>query len=71
MIGDTGRERRAVRAGNLMLGPVERERCERHKRRWRTFRWVWRVGEDISSATPDVVRPCAECVQEDQASWLE
>ena len=65
---DEGRVRLATRSGGKMLGPVERERCGKHPRRWTMYRWVWAVDGDISGAEPLVVRSCAECLDEDRAS---
>jgi hypothetical protein len=41
-----------------MLGPIERERCPKHRTRWVMYRWVWGAVEDgdISGGDPQVVR---------------
>lgn len=64
-MNDNDRIRLATPSGGMMLGPIERERCSRHRRRWVLFRWVWEVDGEISSANPRVERGCAECAQED------
>jgi len=64
---DEDRKRLAVPHGRHMLGPLERERCSKHRRRWITYRWVWLQGEDPSSSEPAIVRGCAECNAEAEA----
>lgn len=70
-LSDEDRIARATRSGKRMLGPLERERCPVHKRRWTIFRWVWDVpgeGEDpidvISGAEPETIRACQQCDEE-------
>jgi hypothetical protein len=69
-MNDGDRVRLATPSGDKMLGPIERERCGKHRRRWVLYRWVWDAGEggDISGGEPQVMRSCAECLAEDQAS---
>ena len=63
---DETRIAKAVKSGGRMLGPLERQRCNRHPRRWTAFRWVWTVGGDISAADVESVRPCAQCLEDDR-----
>ena len=70
-MNDDDRVRLATRSGDGMLGPIERERCAKHPRRWTSYRWVWDVGGDISGGEPVVVRSCAECLAEDRASEFD
>ncbi len=65
---DEQRIKRAVRRGDQMLGPLERERCSTHRRRWLTFRWIWDADGDISASEPHVVRSCTDCLAEDEVS---
>jgi hypothetical protein len=65
-VNDDDRARLATPHGNLMLGPIERERCDKHRRRWKLFRWVWSKDGDISAAEPEIVRSCAQCLEEDR-----
>lgn len=63
-MNDDDRAQLAVRKGATMLGPLEKERCSRHPRRWRTYRWTWRADDgDISSSEPVIVRDCAACIE--------
>lgn len=72
MLTDDDRIRLAVKSGGTMLGPNERERCTRHKRRWILFRWTWDVPADGEThvenleggGEPEIVRGCAECNKE-------
>jgi hypothetical protein len=59
-----------------MLGPLERERCPKHPRRWVIFRWVWTVpgeGEDpidvISGAEPEAIRACQQCDEAESENY--
>ena len=61
----------ATRHGNMMHGPKERHRCDKHPNRWRFFRWDWPVPADgdhvcamESDSDPVIVRECAECIVE-------
>jgi hypothetical protein len=72
-MNDSERIIKAVRRGNRMLGPAERERCAKHPRRWVIFRWEWDVpGPDethedcISGSEPEVIRGCAMCDAESE-----
>jgi len=48
-----------------MLGPIERERCARHPKRWTSYRWTWDVDGDITGGEPEIVRGCADCAAEE------
>lgn len=59
---DDDRIRLAVRDGNTMLGPIERQRCAKHRTRWETFRWFWPVGSPPSEGGEVCcVRGCYVC----------
>jgi hypothetical protein len=62
---DADRVTLAVQRGTRMLGPTERQRCQRHPRRWELYRWTWRVGEDPTSGDAEIVRGCASCADEE------
>jgi hypothetical protein len=54
-------------------GPVERQRCDKHPKRWETYRWMWSVGpgeapEDCIENASDCeyVRGCSACAEEDE-----
>lgn len=57
----------AKRKGNTMYGPLELQRCLRHRRNFETYRWVWEVHEDgdhltaVTSSEPEFVRRCPKC----------
>ena len=72
-MNDDDRVRLATRVGDSMLGPIERERCSKHRTRWVMFRWVWDAGEDgdISGADATVVRSCAQCIADAEQEDLE
>jgi hypothetical protein len=69
---DADRIIKSVRDGARMLGPSERQRCEKHPTRWVTYRWVWNVPEGdethedmlASSSEPQTIRPCSVCEAE-------
>lgn len=70
-LSDADRIRLATRDGDKMIGPKERSRCEKHRRRWNIYRWVWQMpapGEThedtISSSEPEYVRACSDCEAE-------
>lgn len=67
-MNDDDRIRLATRSGRNMLGPIERERCHKHKTRWVMYRWVWDAGPggDISGGEPEVVRSCAACLEDER-----
>lgn len=71
MLTDAERIRHATKSGRRMLGPFERERCSKHKRRWITFRWTWDADEDqqaaIECGEPEIVRGCGTCDDEECA----
>lgn len=71
IIDDEIRVANAVQSGSHMLGPIERERCHKHRRRWVLYRWVWSADGDITGGEPEVVRGCAECRAEDEATELD
>jgi hypothetical protein len=64
-VNDTERVRMAVQIGSRMYGPPERQRCAKHRHRWETYRWTWKVGEDPELGTPEMLRGCTECQKED------
>jgi hypothetical protein len=66
---DEERIAKAIRSGNWMLGPAERERCTRHKRRWSFYRWRWPVDSGPESGDVEVVRSCAECLEADRDTF--
>lgn len=66
---DEDRVRLAFRSGGRMVGPDERERCQRHPRRWTIYRWTWdlpEAGGDISGGDVEIVRGCGSCLEEDR-----
>jgi hypothetical protein len=70
-IDDQERIRRATQSGSRMLGPKERQRCAKHPKRWEIYRWVWTVPDDgdhltaiQSDSDTEVLRSCAECIEE-------
>ena len=59
-------------SGTRMLGPIERERCSKHRRRWVTFRWVWNTPENgdhldaiESDSWPEIEHSCVLCAKGD------
>lgn len=58
---DAERMREATRSGARMLGPVERQRCSTHPRRWESYRWTWPVGARPESGDAECVRRCGAC----------
>jgi hypothetical protein len=78
---DTDRIRLATRKGNRMHGPVERQRCTKHGRRWETFRWTWPAPDEAKGEThldmiegdsdAEVVRQCEDCCAEDDRDMRE
>jgi len=65
---DADRIARATLRGSRMLGPVERQRCPRHPRRWVSYRWTWRAGSSIEDGDTETVRDCTACVDEERSS---
>src|SRR5678815_2586157 len=61
---DDDRVRLATKSGEWMLGPLELQRCAKHKKRWETYRWTWRVGSGPEDGEPEIVRDCVECARE-------
>lgn len=64
-MNDEDRVRLATPSGGRMLGPVERERCSKHPRRWVLYRWVWYPGGGPEDGIPETVRGCGSCNEED------
>ncbi len=54
-------------SGRRMLGPLEKERCPRHPRRWVTIRWVWAVPANgdhqtaLECGEAQIVHACTIC----------
>lgn len=65
MMTDDDRVRLATPSGGRMLGPVERERCSHHPRRWVMFRWVWPKDDGPEDGDCEYVRSCGSCLDED------
>lgn len=63
-MNDDDRVRLAYRAGNMMYGPKEWQRCLRHPKRWVIYRWVWHVDNGPDYANPQYVRRCGACSEE-------
>ncbi len=61
---DKDRIRLSTRQGNKVLGPLERQRCQHHPRRWVSYRWTWRVGSTPSMEEPAIVKGCGSCADE-------
>lgn len=66
-------EVRTVDGRTYYRGPLERQRCAKHPKRWETFRWTWSVGpgesheDGIESASDcEYVRGCAACEAEEE-----
>ena len=60
---DVDRVRLAVQSGTRMLGPIERQRCGVHPRRWETYRWTWPVGSEPEFGTVRMIRGCVDCLK--------
>lgn len=58
---DGDRIRLATPHKGRMLGPLERERCTEHRRRWVTYRWEWDAGSGPEDGYPEIVRGCQSC----------
>jgi len=81
MYDDAQRIELAIKSGGRMLGPVERERCTRHKRRWILWRWTWPCpatdeGETHldcleNSSEQECVRGCGACAAEERAREMD
>jgi hypothetical protein len=64
----------ATRKGDRMIGPLERQRCSVHPRRWETYRWTWRAPDESKGETqlmavesdsePRYERGCVLCAAE-------
>lgn len=65
-LSDEDRVRLAKPFVDKMLGPIERERCHKHPRRWLTFRWVWDAGGSIECGDIEAVRSCAQCLDDER-----
>lgn len=60
--------------GGRWIGPTERQRCEKHPRRWVLFRWEWhgeRDEDSLSGGEPVFVRSCGACVAEERDAWRD
>lgn len=45
-----------------MFGPMEKQRCQHHPRRWEMYRWIWPVdGTPADASTPVYIRSCEVC----------
>jgi hypothetical protein len=56
----------ATRQGSKMLGPIERQRCQHHPRRWVTYRWTWPVDSSpMVAGESSCVRSCGSCADEE------
>lgn len=62
---DKDRIRCATRHANKMLGPVERQRCWHHPRRWVAYRWTWPVGSSPMHGEPSCVMGCGSCANDE------
>jgi len=63
-MNDEDRVRLAVAGASRMIGPVERQRCAQHPKRWVAYRWTWHHDAGITGGDITVVRPCVACNEE-------
>lgn len=63
-MNDDDRTRLAKRRGPMMLGPIERQRCVTHPKRWESYRWKWRAESTPEDGDVEVVRGCGDCLNE-------